>query len=36
MVLNILLTNFAVVGNTWNATTKPDIYTTLNSTYLNS
>ena len=23
-------------GNTWNATTKPDIYTTLNSTYLNS
>ena len=22
--------------NTWNATTKPDIYTTLNSTYLNS
>ena len=23
-------------GNTWNATTKPDIYTTLNSTYINS
>ena len=28
--------DFSGQGNTWNATTKPDIYTTLNTTYLNS